>query len=83
VPAWITKLLPVFAKTSWGRVFAVASWLFTFGSERLHDNLPEKERRELTKLLTKSKAKPSNLTDRDKTRLRRLVYKAATGHFPT
>jgi hypothetical protein len=83
VPTWITKLLPLFMKTPWTRVFAVAAWLFTVGKGRLEKNLTKKERGELTKLLTKSKGKPSHLTPRQRTRLRRLVYKAATGHFPS
>ncbi|MBA3261317.1 MAG: hypothetical protein H0T69_02345 [Thermoleophilaceae bacterium] len=83
MPAWIAKLLPLFTRTPWGRVFAVATWLFTVGKGRLEKNLTKKERGELTKLMTKSKGKPSNLTERERTRFRRLVYKAATGHFPS
>jgi hypothetical protein len=83
VPAWITKLLPLMMRTPWTRVFAVGTWLLTTGKKRLDQNLVQKERGELVKLMTKSKGKPSNLTDQEKTRLRRLVYKAATGHFPS
>ncbi len=82
MPAWIAKLLPLVMKTPWTRVFAVATWLFTLGKARLDQNLTKKERGELTKLVTKSKGKPSNLTDRQRTRFRRLVNKAVTGHFP-
>ncbi len=83
MPAWITKLLPLMMRTPWTRVFAVGTWLLTTGKQRLDRNLVKKERGELVKLMTKSKGRPSNLTDREKTRLRRLVYKAATGHFPS
>ncbi len=82
MPAWITKLLPLIMKTPWTRVLAVASWLYTIGKLRLEKNLTKKERGELTKLMTKSKGKPSNLTERQRTRFRRLVYKGATGNFP-
>jgi len=83
MPAWITKLLPLIMKTPWARTFAVATWLFTNGKRRLDKNLTKKERGELGKLMTKSKGRPSNLTDRETTRFRRLVYKAATGRLPS
>ena len=82
MPAWIAKLLPLFMKTPWTRVFAVAAWLFTQGKGRLEKNLTKKERGELAKLMAKSKGRPSNLTERQRTRFKRLVNKAATGHFP-
>jgi hypothetical protein len=82
VPPRIAKLVPLLTKTPWGRVFAVATWLFTVGKGRLEENLTKKERGELTKLMTKSKGKPSNLSERERTRFRRLVNKAVTGHFP-
>jgi hypothetical protein len=83
MPAWITKLLPLIMKTPWTRAFAVATWLFTVGKSWLEKNLNSKERGELGKLMLKSKGRPSNLTARETTRFRRLVYKAATGHFPS
>jgi hypothetical protein len=83
MPAWIRKLLPLIMKTPWARAFAVATWLFTTGKNRLDQNLTTKERGELGRLMLKSKARPSNLTARETTRFRRLVYKAATGHFPS
>jgi hypothetical protein len=82
VPAWIVKLLPLLVRSPWKRVFAVAMWLFSAGKGRLEKNLTKKEREELTQLMIKSKGKPSNLTARQRTRFRRLVNKAATGHFP-
>jgi hypothetical protein len=82
MPPWIAKLLPLIMKTPWTRVVAVAAWLFTAGKSRLEKNTTKKERQELLKLMTKSKGRPSNLTDRETTRFRRLVYKAATGGFP-
>ena len=83
MPAWIVKLLPIFAKVSWKKVAAVAVWLFNEGRKRLEKNLTKKERGELTKLTTKFKGKPSNLTEREQTRFRRLVYKGLTGHLPS
>lgn len=83
MPPWITKLVPLLTKTPWGKVFAVATWLYTVGKGRLEKNLTKKERGELTKLMAKSKGKPSNLTERERTRFRRLVNKAVTGQFPS
>jgi hypothetical protein len=83
VPAWISRLLPLIMRTPWTRVLAVATWLGTTGKQRLDRNLTKKERGELAKLLAKSKGRPSNLADRERTRVRRLVHKAAVGHFPS
>ena len=83
MPAWIAKLVPLLTKTPWGKVFAVATWAYTVGKSRLEKNLTKKERGELTKLMTKSKGKPSNLSEREQTRFRRLVNKAVTGHLPS
>ena len=58
-------------------------WLYTQGKKRLEKNLTKKERGELTNLMTKSKGRPSKLTERQRTRFRRLVYKGVTGHFPS
>jgi hypothetical protein len=82
VPAGITKLLPLVMKTPWTRAFSVAAWLFSAGKARLDENLTEKERGELAKLMVKSKGRRANLTERQRTRFRRLVNKAATGRFP-
>jgi hypothetical protein len=82
VPAGISKLLPLVVTSPWKRAFVVATWLFGVGKKRLEENLTKKEREELTKLMIKSKGKPSNLTQRQRTRFRRLVNKAATGRFP-
>ena len=81
-PPGIGSLLPLVGKTSWARVLAVATWLFGAGKARLEKNLTKKERSELGKLMAKSKGRPSNLTERQRTRFKRLVNKAATGHFP-
>ncbi len=82
VPAGIAKLLPLVVTSPWKRAFVVATWLFGVGRNRLEENLSKKEREELTKLMIKSKGKPSNLTQRQRTRFRRLVNKAVTGRFP-
>jgi hypothetical protein len=83
VPGWIAKLLPFILKTPWVRVAAVATWLFTNGKERLEKNLTKRERSELARLLAKSKGRPSKLAQRERTRVRRLVHKGATGSFPS
>ena len=81
-PPGIGKLVPLVVKTPWARVLAVATWVFGAGKARLDENLTKKERSELTKLMLKSKGRPSNLTERQRTRFRRLVNKAVTGDFP-
>jgi hypothetical protein len=83
MPAWLAALLPRFRKIPWTKVAAAATWLYTFGKARLEENLTKKERSELTKLVTKSKGRPSKLTERERTRFRRLVYKGLTGRFPS
>jgi hypothetical protein len=65
------------------QILAIATWLFTKGKQHLEKNLTKKEREELTKLLTSSRGRPSKLTERRRTRLRRLVYKGVTGSFPS
>ncbi len=82
MPLWIVKLLPLLVRSPWKRVFAVAAWLFSAGRARLEKNLTKKEREELTKLMLRSRGRPSNLTARQRTRFRRLVNKAATGRLP-
>ncbi|HEY5053785.1 MAG TPA: hypothetical protein VII45_10295 [Solirubrobacterales bacterium] len=61
------------------KVWTAAVWLAAKGRARVKDNLTEAERRELRKILTRSKGLPSNVSKRDKTRLKNIVKKAATG----
>jgi hypothetical protein len=78
MPAWIAKRV---ARTAWRRipwrlVWAVTIWLVEKGRERMRENLTERERKELIHLVLKSKGRPSNLADRDRTRIRNIAGKA-------
>jgi hypothetical protein len=64
----------------WMKVWATAAWLVAKGRARVNDNLTESERRELRKLLTKSKGRPDNLSQKDRARVKSIVKKAALGH---
>jgi hypothetical protein len=60
-------------------VFAGALWLADKGKDRLQANLNEKERQELLRIVKKSKGRPGNLAQRDRTRLKNLAGKALRG----
>jgi hypothetical protein len=57
------------------RVVMIARWLY----ERGKDNLSEAERRELGRVLAKSKGDPRKLSVKERTRVRELVTKGVTG----
>ncbi len=82
MPVWIVKLLPFIKWLAWKRLLRVAFWLYTVGRNRLERNLKNAEREELTRLLMRSKARPSNISAAERTRVRRLISKALTGKFP-
>jgi hypothetical protein len=60
-------------------VWAVVLWLGQKGRERVKRNLDEKEQREFWSLLKKSKGRPGNLPQRDRTRLKNIAGKAVRG----
>ena len=66
-------------RVPWMKVWAAAVWLVAKGRARVKDNLTEAERKELRKVVTKSKGRPSNLSQRDRDRVKRIVKKAAVG----
>jgi hypothetical protein len=67
-------------RVPWMKVWAAAVWLVAKGRAHVNDNLTEAERRELRKLVTKSKGRPDHLSQRDRTRVKDIVKKAAVGH---
>jgi len=56
-----------------------ALWLWRQGSERLQKNLTAAQREELRALMTKSKGRPSNLSEKERSRFRTLVKQGITG----
>jgi len=66
-------------RVPWVKVWATATWLVTKGRAHLKDNLTDSERTELRKLVAKSKGKPTNLSGRDRDRVKAIVKKAAVG----
>lgn len=66
-------------RVPWVKVWATATWLVAKGRTHLKDNLSDSEREELRKLVTKSKGKPGNLSQRDRNRVKAIVKKAAVG----
>ncbi len=60
-------------------VWTVSVWLANKGRERVRQNLTEKEQREFWSLVKKSKGRPGNLDQRDRTRMKNIVGKAIRG----
>jgi len=60
-------------------VWVVAVWLVEKGRDRVQSNLSKSERNELVNLVTSSKGRPGNLSQRDKTRLKNIAGKAIRG----
>jgi hypothetical protein len=60
-------------------VWAVVLWLGARGRERVENNLSEREQREFWNLVKKSKGRPGNLPERDRTRLKNIAGKAVRG----
>jgi hypothetical protein len=70
--------LSVAKRVPWMKVWASALWLAKKGRD-VAGNLTEAERKELTRIVTASKGKPGNVSKHDRTRLKNIVKKAATG----
>jgi hypothetical protein len=61
-------------------VWTISVWLANKGRERVRQNLTEKEQKEFWALVKKSKGRPGNLSQRDRTRLKNMVGKAIRGN---
>ena len=59
----------------WTKLIAAGTFVY----ERTKDNLTEAERRELGRVLKKSKGDPRKLTQKERDRVRSLVSKGARG----
>ena len=67
-------------RVPWMKVWAAAVWLVAKGRAHVNDNLTESERRELRKLVTRSRGRPDRLSPSDRDRVKTIVRKAAVGH---
>ncbi|HEV7483160.1 MAG TPA: hypothetical protein VGO13_08680 [Solirubrobacterales bacterium] len=81
MPAWIARRAApaVWKRIPWKMVWTVVVWLGNKGRERVEDNLTQKEQSEFWNLLKKSKGKPGNLSQRDRTRIKSIAGKAIRG----
>lgn len=81
MPTWIAaKAAPaIWKRIPWKMVWTVSLWLAEKGRERVRENLTESEQREFWTLTKKSKGRPSNLNQRDRTRMKNIVGKAIRG----
>jgi hypothetical protein len=81
MPTWIAaKAIPaIWRRVPWKTVWAVSYWLATKGRERIQKNLSASEQREFWELTKKSKGKPGNLSQRDRSQMKKIVGKAIRG----
>jgi hypothetical protein len=81
MPFWIaSKAAPaVWKRVPWKMVWTVSLWLADKGRDRVRENLTEKEQSELWDIAKKSKGRPGNLSQRDRTRMKNLAGKAIRG----
>jgi hypothetical protein len=81
MPAWIAKVAAksVWKRIPWKMAWAVSLWLAEKGRDRMQKNLTDKERKELLNLVLKSKGRPGNLPQRDRTRVKNIAGKAIRG----
>jgi hypothetical protein len=60
-------------------VWSASLWLANKGRERVQANLTQAEQTEFWNLIRKSKGKPANLSQRDRTRMKDIAGKAIRG----
>jgi hypothetical protein len=81
MPTWIArKAVPaIWKRIPWRTVWAISLWLANKGRERVERNLTEREQSEFWSLVKKSRGRPGNLAQRDRTRMKNIVGKAIRG----
>lgn len=81
LPAWIARraVPAVWRRIPWKMVWTISLWLAEKGRERIKENLDEREQSEFWNLVKKSRGRPSNLAQRDRTRMKSIVGKAIRG----
>ena len=71
--------LLIWRRIPWKVVWAIALWLVKKGQKRVQENLTQSEQRDLLNLVTKSRGRPSNLSNGDRTRIKNIVGTAVRG----
>ena len=71
--------MPAWSRIPWKKIWIAAVWLSRTGKARLERNLSPEERQELTRLMTRSKGRRSNLSSRQQQRFVELVRQAFLG----
>jgi hypothetical protein len=81
MPWWLArKAAPkIWKRVPWKLVWAASLWLAEQGRERVRKNLTKSEQTEFWNLVVKSRGKPGNLSQRDRTRMKNIVGKALRG----
>ncbi len=81
MPTWIaSKAAPmIWRRIPWKMVWTVSLWLAEKGRERVRENLTKSEQTEFWSLIKKSKGRPSNLSQRDRGRMKDIAGKAIRG----
>ena len=81
MPFWLMgKAAPHIRKRiPWKMTWAAAVWLATKGRDLVQRNLTKAEQTEFWNLVKKSKGRPGNLAQRDRTRMKHIVGKAIRG----
>ena len=72
MPFWI-------ARRAAPHIWTVSIWLAEKGRERVRHNLTHREQQEFWTLLKKSRGRPGNLAQRDRTRVKNIAGKAIRG----
>jgi len=81
VPTWLARRAAPFIwrRVPWKMVWSASLWLANKGRERVQANLTQAEQTEFWNLIRKSKGKPANLSQRDRTRMKNIAGKAIRG----
>ena len=81
MPFWIARRAApaIWRRVPWKMVWAVSLWLAEKGRERVGQNLTQSEQTEFWNLVKKSKGRPGNLSQRDRTRMKNIAGKAIRG----
>jgi|GEM_PF-569825 len=81
LPAWIARraVPAAWRRIPWKVVWTISLWLAEKGRDRIRENLDEREQSEFWALVKRSRGRPSNLAQRDRTRMKSIVGKAIRG----